>query len=101
MKKIQLSTVEQTAQVQVINVNSYLVAKSVRVMLSMKHAIEGTRNPKMMNDEEGEPVPEKTEDGKPVYEYNRYKFEKEDIEVLHETVLPFLEELCNAFEEAE
>ena len=91
MKKIQLTTIEQTAQVQVINLNSYLVAKSVRVMLSMKHAIRGTRV------EENEV----DEDGKPVYNYILSAFNAESIDVLHDEVLPFLEELCNAFEEAE
>ena len=101
MKKIQLSTVEQTAQVQVINVNSYLVAKSVRVMLSMKHAIAGTRTPKKTVDENGRLVPSVTEDGEPVYEYNLHKTDANSIDVLHDDVLPFLEELCDAFEEAE
>lgn len=91
MKKIQVTTVEQTAQVQVINLNSYLVAKSVRVMLSMKHAIEGSRI-----DEES-----KDEDGKPILSYNPHVFNPDSIDVLHDEVLPFLEELCNAFEEAE
>ena len=101
MKKIQLSTIEQTAQVQVINVNSYLVAKSVRVMLSMKHAIAGTRIQDATTDEEGRRVPSVTEDGEPVYNYNLCKFDAEGIDVLHDDVLPFLEELCKAFEEAE
>lgn len=101
MKKIQLSTIEQTAQVQVINVNSYLVAKSVRAMLSMKLAIAGTRIPEETTDENGKVVPSVTEDGKPVYKYNPYKFNADSIDALHEDVLPFLKELCNAFEGAE
>lgn len=101
MKKIQLSTIEQTTQVQVINVNSYLVAKSVRVMLSMKHAIEGTRTLEKTTDENGRVVPSVTEDGKPVYKYNPYKLNADSVDTLCDDVLPFLEELCNAFEEAE
>lgn len=101
MKKIQLSTIEQTAQIQVINVNSYLVAKSVRIMLSMKHAIAGTRTPEITTNEEGKHVPSVTEDGKPVYRYDPYKLNKEGIDVLHNDVLPFLEELCDALEGAE
>lgn len=91
MKRIQVSTVEQTAQVQVINLNSYLVAKSVRAMLLLKHVLEGTRIEEKETDE----------DGKPVCSYNPYKLDAADIDVLHDEVLPFLEELCNAFEEAE
>lgn len=104
MKKIQLSTVEQTAQVQVININSYLVAKSVRIMLSMKHAIEGTRTQEMVTSDDGDGrarvVPSVTEDGEPDYKYNLHRFTSDSIDVLHDDVLPFLEELCNAFEEA-
>lgn len=91
MKKIQVTTVEQTAQVQVINLNSYLVAKSVRVMLSMKHVIEGSRIDEKERDDEG----------KPILSYNLHVFTPDSIDVLHDEVLPFLEELCNAFEEAE
>ena len=101
MKKIQVTTVEQTAQVQVINLNSYLVANAVRVMLSMKHALAGTRTQVMTKSEDGEKDVPAMENGKPVYDYNKYKFEPEDIKELHETVLPFLEELCEAFEEDE
>lgn len=98
MKKIQVTTVEQTAQVQVINLNSYLVAKSVRVMLSLKHAIEGTRAEDSVTMRASETA---GDDGKFTYRYNLNKFTVESIDVLHDEVLPFLEELCNAFEETE
>lgn len=98
MKKIQVTTVEQTAQVQVINLNSYLVAKSVRTMLSLKHAIEGTRTEDSVTIRASETA---GDDDKFEYRYNLNKFTVESIDVLHDEVLPFLEELCNAFEEAE
>lgn len=91
MKKIQVTTVEQTAQVQVILLNSYLIAKSVRAMLLLKHVLAGTR------------VKEKgaDKDSKPIYTDKLCRFNEDDIDTLHDEVLPFLEELCNAFEEAE
>ena len=87
MKKIQVSTIQQTADVQVISLNAYFIAKAIKAEVAMKNALKG--NKKVSKDENGE---EKIT-------YSRYLNSEEDAQVLHEQILSFLEELCNAFEE--
>lgn len=106
MKKIQLSTVRQEADVEVIFVNSHLINKAIRASIALDDALENTRTPITMRDgegkevldENGKPVQEKDENGNLLYDYNyRGIREAKDIAALHETVKPFIDELTAAF----
>ena len=52
MKKIQISTIQQTADVQVISLNAYFIAKAIKAEVAMKNALKG--NKKVSKDENGE-----------------------------------------------
>lgn len=106
MKKIQISTEERTAYVQIISVNSYLIAKAIKAQLKMHSALEGTKSPAYERDVEsnyvkdanGNKIQKIDEKGNPVYNYSRYLNRESDVEALHEA-MEFLDELCQSFEE--
>lgn len=106
MKKIQVSTVRQEADVEVIFVNSHLINKAIRASIALDNALGGTRTPRTMRDadgkevldENGKPVQEKDENGNLLYDYSyRGIREEKDICALHETVKTFIDELTAAF----
>ena len=106
MKKIQVSTVRQEAEVEVIFVNSHLINKAIRASIALDNILADTRTPRTMRDDEGKevldengkPVQEKDENGKLLYNYNyRGIRDEKDIEALHETVKSFIDELTAAF----
>lgn len=106
-KKIQISTVKQTADVQVINLNAYFVAKAIKAAVAMNsNEFRGLREPRYeldenaerMLDDNGKPVILKDENGKVKYSYDGYLTE-EGVDALLDTVKPFLDELVEAFEE--
>lgn len=107
MKQIQVSTVRQTADVEVVFVNANLISKVIKAQNALDRMLEGTREPCFRTDGEGErildengkPVQEKTEDGKLIYQYNyRGIRETRDLEDLHEKVKSLIDELVNAFD---
>lgn len=81
MKKIQVSTVRQTADVEVINVSAYLVAKIVRAQVAAKEV-----------DEVAKQYCGKDENGKEVWEYTSIP-----AKIVHEQILPLLNEFIEAF----
>lgn len=107
MKKIQISTVKQTADVQVINLNAYFIAKAVKAQFALnseeirrlrKPKYERTEDGKTALDENNKPIVLKSEDGNIQYEYRPY-LETRDVDALLDVVKPFVDELVEAFEE--
>ena len=98
MKKIAVSTVEMKANVQVINVNAYLITKVVKAQILLENLLKNTIDVKQeyCENEDGKKgwVDVFDEDGKPVPEYRSICSEP-----LHKEILPLLKELVDAFEE--
>lgn len=95
MKKIQISTVKQTADVQVINLNAYFIAKAVKASVALNsNMFMRLREPRY--EDTGEK--ELDEYGKVVYNYAGY-LPDEGVDALLDVVKPFLDELVEAFEE--
>lgn len=116
MKKIQVSTVEQTASVEVIYVNATLIAKALRAQMAAEKIaanMEANRNVYPVThtrvDENGEAVlnekgfaiedPELDEKGNQVWYYGNHRLDASDVENFYKNVAPFLKELVDAFEQ--
>ena len=84
MNKIKVSTVKMNADVQVIGLDAYFIAKAVRCVINTEHALSRVRT-KIENGPEDN-----------MYSYDPYELEGEDIEKLFEA-LDFLKELTEAF----
>lgn len=114
-KKIQLSTVRQEADVEVIYVNAALICKVINAHNVMASIIRkakdeyGIKEPThTVLDENGEPclnengyeIKERDvdENGKPVVVYNSHKLDGKELAELAEVVLPFLNELRSTLE---
>ena len=92
-KKIQVSTVKMTADVEVINVSSYLVAKVVRAHDAVDMLIEQNKHVKeRYNEETKKWEPELDDNGNPKFEYNDCS-----TQTVEERVYPLLKELVAAF----
>lgn len=107
MKQIQVSTVRQTADVEVVFVNANLISKVIKAQNALDRMLDGTRTPCVQRDEEGneatdengKPVYAKDENGNIIYEYGyRGIREQRDIADLHEKVKSLIDELVNAFD---
>ena len=95
MKKIQVTTIEKVANVQVIELNASFIARVVRLQAKLEPLVKDiTRTKRKFNDETKKYEDVVDENGNKVIEYDRI-----DGKVLAETVLPFFNELCEAFEE--
>jgi hypothetical protein len=93
MAKIQVSTVKMTADVEVINVSSYLVAKVVRAHDCVDTLIELNKHVKQTYNEETEKwEPVLDENGNPKFEYR-----DDTTQMIEERVYPLLKELVAAF----
>lgn len=104
-KKIQVSTVKQTADVQVINLNAYIVAKAVRTSLILHNAFDGS----ITEDE----LPAVNKDGSLKFNDNgEQMFEKVrsldkhdcnciEMAAAYDNAIAFIDELVKAFEEDE
>lgn len=105
MKKIQVSTVQKQANVEVIDLNSYFIAKAVKAQLVAHNVIDP------MTIAVNQPVIdakgriEKDEHGDDLFQdvtvINRNNFEPtaEQMQAILDDVIPFLDELTKAFEE--
>lgn len=113
-KKIQLSTVRQEADVEVIYVNAALICKVINAHNSINRIIDDASRcsinpqfkPKMnengdvVADENGcivnEPVLD--EKGNQIIDYCSHRISDDQLRSLHQVVLPFLAELRNTLE---
>lgn len=107
-KKIQISTVKQTADVQVINLNAYFVAKAIKASLALNSEnILRLRQPKYERTEDGvkildennKPIVVKDENGNNQYNYRFSSLGVPEVDALFDVVKPFVDELVEAFEE--
>ena len=95
MKKIQVTTIEKVANVQVIELNASFIARVVRLQAQLEPlAKDITRIKRKFNDAEKKYEEVLDENGNKVIEYDRV-----DGRILVETILPFFNEICEAFEE--
>jgi len=95
MKKIQITTIEKMANVQVIELNASFIARVVRLQAQLEPLVKDiTRTKRRYNDAEKKYEDVLDENGNKVIEYDRV-----DGRILAETILPFFDELCKAFEE--
>ena len=109
MKKIQISTVQKQAEVQVINVNASIIARTIRAEVALKNALRECRKEMYENDEkgnvivdeDGKPIVAKDQNGNIIYKYNPYAMDLDELKNIYEIVLPFIEELAKAFEDAD
>lgn len=95
MKKIQITTIEKVANVQVIELNASFIARVVRLQAQLEPLVENiTRIKRKYNDETKKYDDVLDENGNKVIEYDRV-----DGKILAETILPFFNEIVKAFEE--
>lgn len=95
MKKIQITTIEKMANVQVIELNASFIARVVRLQAQLEPLVNSiTRTKRRYNDDEKKYEDVLDENGNKIIEYDRV-----DGIILAETVLPFFDELVKAFEE--
>lgn len=106
MKQIVVSTVRQTADVEVVFVNANLISKVIKAQSALDRMLEGTHMPCIQHDEDGndvvdkdgKPVYAKDENGNIIYEYGYGIRKDKDIADLHEKVKSLIDELVNAFD---
>ena len=92
-KKIQMSLVKKECQIQVIELNAYLISKVVKAQVLLENAINKKEKTKWDdNTQKSEKVLD--EKGNPTYSYSSVNGE-----LLDEKVLSILNELVEAFEE--
>ena len=53
MKTIQFSTVEKQCNVEIIELNTYIIARAIKAQLKMHNALEGTKSPVYEKDTDG------------------------------------------------
>ena len=95
MKKIQISTIEKMANVQIIELNASFIARVVRLQAQLEPLVKNiTRTKYKFNEETKKYEDVLDENGNKVIEYDRV-----DGKILAETILPFFNELIEAFEE--
>lgn len=107
MSKITVSSVKQTADVQVLYVNAYLISKVIRAQIEMESLLCPNRRPTFETDEDGtlkvdengNNVIAKDKNGNEIYSYCSHYTEPQDLEALDKKVLSLLNELAKAFEE--
>lgn len=103
MKKIQISTVKQQADVQVIGINAYIIAKAIRASVALHNAFDEAIREETVekHDEYGKVITD--EIGNPVTEqvrrlYADYINPYAALNV-YDTAVAFIDELVAAFEE--
>ena len=99
MAKIQVKTVEMNADVQVIFLNANFVSKSIKAQVALNNLLEATKTQKQHWDEDDKKwINAVDENNNPIFTHMEIDGEQVD-KVLVDQVLPFLNELINAFEE--
>ena len=95
MKKIQVTTIEKMASVQVIELNASFIAKVVRLQAKLEPILVDAKRVKTRYNEVTQKREEMLDEkGNKIYEYRTIPSE-----LVVDEVMPFLEELCAAFEE--
>lgn len=95
MKKIQITTIEKMASVQVIELNASFIAKVVRLQAKLEPILVDAKRVKTRYNEVTQKREEMLDEkGNKIYEYRTIPSE-----LVVDEVMPFLEELCAAFEE--
>lgn len=92
MAKIQISTTERMANIQVIELNSYIISKVIKAQVVLENVINKKERTKW-NDSSQKSEKVLDENGNQMYTYD-----KVDGKLLDEKVLPILTELVEAFE---
>ena len=115
MKKVKVSTVRQMADVEVLFINSNLISKAIRASIATKSILDkmceyssaispvikqGDEGGEIL-DENGKPVQELDENGRPMFNYGYFRMDATYVEQFHKHIASFIEELTNAFDEAE
>lgn len=91
-KKIVISTVQQTCDVQVLNINAYLIAKVLEAKIKLQGALDNAEFTKQKRDEEGNWIDVLDDNGNVVKEYRCI-----DGNMLNKDIMPILAELAEAF----
>ena len=92
-KKIVISTVQQTCDVQVLNINAYLIAKVLEAKIKLQDALEKAEYVKQHRDPlDNGWVDDIDEDGNVVKQWRSI-----DGNMLNKDVMPILAELAEAF----
>ena len=95
MKKIQITTIEKMASVQIIELNASFIARVVRLQAKLEPVLVDAKRVKTKYNELTQKREEVLDEkGNKVYEYKTIPSE-----LVVDEVMPFLEELCAAFEE--
>lgn len=107
MKKIQVSTVRQEADVEVIYVNAHLIRKAIQAKLTLDAMLDGTKHEVFetdnegdtVRDENGKEVQKRDENGNLVWSYDYYPLRNNECaRDLNEIVKSFIDELTDALE---
>ena len=95
MKKIQITTIEKVANVQVIELDASFIARVVRLQAKLEPVLVDAKRVKSRYNETTQKREEVLdENGNKTYEYRTIPSE-----LVVDEIMPFLEELCKAFEE--
>ena len=95
MKKIQVTTIEKMANVQIIELNASFIARVVRLQAQLEPLVKDITHTKRKYDDASKKYEDVLdENGNKVIEYGQV-----DGRILAETVLPFFDEIVKAFEE--
>lgn len=96
-KKIQLTSIEMTGKAEIIKVNSYLIAKCVRAQVVLNRELENAKHNRTVRDKDtGEWKNVLDNNGNVVVDYSNINGK-----LIHDEVMPLLDELVKAFEENE
>ena len=101
MKKIQTLLVNKNANVQVIELNSYFIAKTIRMQARLQRVIEDLNIYETNCDEDGKSMGVDSED-KDITRtvYDRTTIEPWQVETIAKDISGYFEELTKALEEA-
>lgn len=95
MKKIQVTSIEKMANVQIIELNASFIARVVRLQAKLEPVLVDAKRVKTKYNELTQKREEVLdENGNKTYEYKTIPSE-----LVVDEVMPFLEELCAAFDE--
>lgn len=105
MKKIQVSTVQKQANIEVIDLNSYFIAKAVKAQLVAHNVIDPMTTVVNQPVIDAKGHVEKDERGDDLFQditvinQNHFEPTAEQMQAILDDVIPFLDELVKAFEE--